>query len=68
MPALIAVDLTGPGRILRPRPEGRSGWQYTATRLTNDDLRRAFSEGTAKSGVPAKTTRIEGGNRLLGYS
>src|SRR3546814_7671783 len=54
IPRSTAARLIGEGVSARPRPAGRSGWVYTAT----TSLRRAaaISEGTAKSGVPAKTS------------
>ncbi len=56
MPRAIASSLTGEGVNPRPRPAGRSGCVYTAT--TSCRCAAARSDGTAKSGVPAKMILI----------
>ena len=52
-PRCSASRLTADACRPRPRPAGRSGWVYTAT--TSPRCAAARSEGTANSGVPAKT-------------
>src|SRR5690606_22920528 len=53
--AARATSLTGGIASFWPRPAGRSGWQTTPTTSCASSNRR--SVGTAKSGVPKKTTR-----------
>src|SRR5687767_567807 len=48
-----------------PRPAGRAGWVYTAATWWPTRT-RASSVGTAKCGVPMKTTRSGIGSRLGG--
>src|ERR1700682_1810092 len=55
-PAASAAAATGDRRRLMPRPAGRSG--RLITRVTGWCSRRAWSEGTANSGVPMKATRM----------
>src|SRR6185312_302497 len=59
MPASSAACLTGLGASLRPRPAGRSGCVYTAMTSASAST-HARNPGTAKSGVPAKTSRKRG--------
>ena len=51
---------TGLATSLRPRPDGRVGTGDDADELVAGWPRSASREGTATSGVPAKTTRIRG--------
>src|SRR5262249_42509932 len=58
-PSRSASAETGEGSSRRPRPRGRSGWLTTATTRWGPARSRA-SVGTAKSGVPKKTSRSAG--------
>src|SRR5215470_1454813 len=58
MPAVMAVSLTGGTTTCRPRPAGRSGCA-TASATSWPARTTAFSVGTAKEGVPQKTSFIE---------
>src|SRR5437764_7143461 len=59
MPFLTANSLTGENAILLPRPEGLSGWVYTARILCPSSIKRARL-GTPACGVPIKTIFIFG--------
>jgi hypothetical protein len=54
-PRACAATFTGGGCSCCPRPFGRSGCVTTAT--TSPRRKHASSDGTAKSGVPMKTSR-----------
>src|SRR5690606_8552858 len=69
MPASAANSATGLGLRRRPRPARPSGRVTTAT-TSCEDSRSALRDGSAISGVPAKTSRTsdrlpEGGVRRL---
>ena len=52
----MAARFTAEGVASRPRPAGLSGWVYTAATWCRKA--RASRAGTAKGGVPIKTTLI----------
>ena len=58
-PSSRAAALTGLAAIRRPRPAGRSARVYTAA-IRCGPPASILSEGTANSGVPAKTTTTGG--------
>jgi hypothetical protein len=58
MPVSSASSATGDGCTLRPRPDWASGRVTTATTSCRGESIRVRSDGSAASGVPAKTRRI----------
>src|SRR5699024_747563 len=56
-PASSATSATGDGRSFLPRPTRASGRVKTPT-TSWEELRSAFKDGTATSGVPANNKRM----------